>query len=162
MSAVVAVKVADTCLVLDSIEIQTSNTDEMATEIRRRYPNRRIIVCPDPAGRQRKTSAPVGQTDFTILQRHGFEVRAPNAAPVVVDRINNAQQMYALEGLRRVRVHPRAKALVSGLGNLTYKEGTSQPDKKSGYDHICDAMDYLLWQEFNVLKQKASWTTVRI
>lgn len=153
MSAVVAVRAVDECLVLAALEIATSNTEEMAGELKRRYPNRRVVVCPDPAGKQRKTSAPVGVTDFTILQRAGFQIRAPNAAPPVVDRINNAQAMYfdPTTSRRRIRIHPNAKALVTGLSNLTYKEGTSQPDKKSGFDHICDAMDYLVWQEFNVL-----------
>ena len=157
MSAVVAVRAADECLVLDALEIATSNTEEMAAELKRRYPNRRIVVCPDPAGRQRKTSAPIGQTDLTILQRAGFEVRAPNAAPLVVDRINNANAMYCdtATGRRRLRIRPTARALITGLANLTYKAGTSQPDKRSGYDHMCDAMDYLLWQEFNTLAQKA-------
>jgi hypothetical protein len=138
-----------------------SNTEEMAAELRRRYPTRRITVCPDPAGKQRKTSAPVGQTDFTILQRAGFTIRAPNAAPPVVDRENNANAMYrdVTTERRRVRIHPRAKALITALSNLTYKEGTSQRDKKSGFDHICDAADYLLWQEFNVLQNNRA--TVR-
>jgi PBSX family phage terminase large subunit len=104
MSAVVAVRAVDECLVIDALEIDTSNTEEMAAELKRRYPPtknaygvlvpRRIIVCPDPSGKARKTSAPVGQTDFTILERAGFTVRAPNAAPAVVDRINNSQKMY--------------------------------------------------------------------
>ena len=163
MSAVVAVRAADECLVLDAPEINTSNTEEMAAEIRRRYPKRRIVVCPDPAGKQRKTSAPVGQTDFTILQRHGFEVRAPNAAPLVVDRVNNTQQMFAYldrdgRTRRRCRIHPNAKALITALANLTYKEGTSQPDKSSGFDHMADALGYLLWREFNVLEQPPSVT----
>lgn len=156
MSAVLGVRAVDELLVLDALEIQTSNTEEMASEIRRRYPRRRVIVCPDPSGKQRKTSAPVGQTDFTILQRHGFEVRSPSAAPPVVDRINNAQQMFAHNGKRRIRIHPKAKALTTALANLVYKEGTSQPDKKSGFDHMPDALGYLLWQEFNVLEQPAS------
>lgn len=160
MSAVIAVRAADECLILDAIEIQTSNTEEMAAELQKRYPSRKIIVCPDPTGRQRKSSAPVGQTDFTILQRHGFEVRAPNASQPVVDRINNAQQMFFHEDKRRVRIHPRATVLTTGLANLVYKDGTSQPDKKSGFDHICDAMGYLLWQEFNVLTPK--WKPVKV
>lgn len=155
MSAVIAVRAADECHVLAALEVETSNTEEMAAELRARYPNRRVIVCPDPSGKARKTSAPVGQTDFTILQRNGFEVRAPNAAPLVVDRINNAQAMYASGERRRIRIHPRAQALITALSNLTYKEGTSQPDKKSGFDHICDAFDYLLWSEFNVLVEAA-------
>ena len=63
-------------------------------------------------------------------------------------------------GRRRVKIHPDARALTTGLGNLTYKDGTGRRDKKSGFDHICDAMDYLLWQEFNVLQ--AQWSPVRV
>jgi phage terminase large subunit len=160
MASVVGVRVVDELHILNALQIQTSNTDEVAREIKRLYPNRRIIFCPDPAGNQRHTSAPVGQTDFTILQGHGFEVRAPKAHAPVVDRINNAQRMYENDGRRRVRIHPKATALITGLANLVYKEGTSQPDKKSGFDHICDAADYLLWQEFNVLQQPWSQTRV--
>jgi phage terminase large subunit len=157
MSAVLAIRVVDECHVLDALEVPTSNTEEMATEIRRRYPNRRIIVCPDPAGKQRHTNAPVGVTDFTILQRARMEVRAPEAAPPVVDRINNAQAMFLQTGRRRVRIHPKAKPLITALANLTYKEGTSIQDKKSGFDHIADALGYLLWQEFNVLTPVQRW-----
>jgi PBSX family phage terminase large subunit len=155
MSAVIAIRAADECLVIDAIEMQTSNTEEMADELKTRYPNRRITVCPDPAGKQRKSSAPVGQTDFTILQRAGFTVRAPNAAPPVVDRINNTQEMLLHKGSRKLRIHPKAKALITGLGNLVYKEGTSQQEKGK-YDHICDALGYLLWQEFNVLHNRTA------
>ena len=158
MASVIAVRVADECHVLDALEIPVSNTEEVAAELKRRYPNRRIIICPDPSGRARKTSAPVGQTDFTILSRAGFEVRAALAAPAVVDRVNNTQAMLASSGRRRLRIHPRAKALITGLSNLTYKEGTSIRDKASGFDHVDDALDYLLWQEFNVLTQRYALT----
>ncbi len=160
MSAVIAVRAADECHVIDAIQVMTSNTEEMAEELKRRYPGRRIIVFPDPSGKARKTSAPVGQTDFTILQRAGFEVRAPNAAPLVVDRVNNVNaMMLELEtGRRRTRIHPRAKPLIDGLSNMTYKEGTSIPDKSGGHDHMGDAAGYLLWHEFNVLtKPKGKW-----
>lgn len=155
MSAVIATRAVDECLVLDSIKIMSSNTEEAATEIRSRYPDRRIIVCPDPSGNQRRTSAPAGQTDFTILQRHRFQVRAPKAAPPVVDRINNTNAMLLSttedgSTRRRCRVHPRATYLIDGLANLVYKEGTSRPEKGK-YDHVTDALGYLLWQEFNVL-----------
>lgn len=155
MSAVLAVRAADECHVLDALEVPTSNTEEVAREIRRRYPDRRIVVCPDPSGKARKTSAPVGQTDFTILKNHGFIVRAPNKAPPVVDRINNTQAMLLnSEGRRRVKIHPRASGLIRSLDGLTYKEGTSQVDKKLGLDHLPDGLGYLLWQEFNVLESR--------
>src|SRR3990167_348434 len=154
MASVVAVRVADECHVLDALEIPVSNTEEVADELRRRYPGRKIVVCPDPSGTARKTSAPVGQTDFTILRRAGFEVRAPHAAPLVVDRVNNTQAMLLQGTRRRVRIHTRATALIRGLKNLTYKEGTSIRDKASGFDHVCDALDYLLWEEFPVVTQR--------
>lgn len=159
MSAVIAVRAGNECLVIDALEIDTSNTEEMAEEIKTRYPERTIIVCPDPSGRQRRTSAPVGQTDFTILEAAGFEVRAPSGPPLVKDRVNNAQAMFFdLETEeRRLRIHPNAKPLITALANLTFKEGTSQPDKKSGFDHITDALGYLLWQEFNVVVEVPEW-----
>jgi hypothetical protein len=152
MSAVIAVRAVDECLVLDALRIMSSNTEELADEVKGRYPNRRYIAMPDPAGKQRHTNAPVGQTDFTILQRAGFEVRAPSAAPPVKDRINNTNSMFLDKKTdrRRCRVHPRAKYLTTGLANLVYKEGTSHPEK-GAYGHVCAALGYLLWQEFNVL-----------
>jgi hypothetical protein len=159
MTATVAVRVVNECHVIDAIEIEVGNTSAMAVELKKRFPARRIIICPDPAGKQRRTSAKVGETDFTLLQQHGFVVRAPSAAPAVVDRENNANEMYfdVLTSRRRVKIHPTAAALITALSNLTYKNGTR--DKKSPFDHICDATDYLLWQEFNVLAPKAKWGT---
>jgi len=156
MSSVVAIRVVDECHILDSIEIASSSTQEVADELRLRYPGRSIIICPDPAGRARHTNAPVGQTDFTILERAGFDVRAPLAHPPVVDRINNVQEMCFDGERRRLRVHPRAESYITAMSMQTYKKDTSQPDKKSGYDHLTDAGGYLLWQEFNVLEEQAS------
>jgi hypothetical protein len=172
MASVIAVRAVDECHVIDALEIATSNTQEVADEIKRRYPKRRIIFCPDPAGNSRHTNAPVGQTDFTILKAAGFEVRAPATHAAVVDRINNAQAMYHTVTLakdntpttrRRVRISPKAAPLILALSNLTYKEGTSLRDNKKGggaFFHICDAIDYLLWQEFNVLTP--AWSQARV
>ncbi len=65
---------------IDEIVIYSSNTDELVKEIKTRYPNRPIIVYPDPASRQRKTSAG-GRTDLNILQNAGFTVRVKNVQP---------------------------------------------------------------------------------
>lgn len=151
MSAVLAVRVGDECHVFDELEVHTSNTTEIAGELRRRYPERHIVVCPDPSGRARKTSAVVGATDFTILESFGFEVRAPSAAPAIVDRVNNAQANFCnVDGRRSTRIHPRCTQLIRCYEGLTYKKGTSIPDKKLGLDHLPDAHGYLLWSEFNL------------
>lgn len=155
MSAVAAVKAVDECLVLGGIELKSSNTQEMALELRRRWPDRHIVVCPDPAGKQRRSSAPVGVTDFTILERNGFEIRAPLAAPPVVDRLNNSNAMYfdAHTGRRRCRMHPDADGVIDAVTSLVYKETTGKRDPRSRFIHVCDALDYLLWEEFNVLDE---------
>lgn len=151
MSAVLGCRVAGQCHIFDEVEIQTSNTDEMANEIRHRYPDRKVIVCPDPTGKARKTSAG-GRTDFSILQNAGFETRSPGKPPLVRDRVNNTNaNLLSADGTRRLFVHPRCRSLIKALDGLTYKKDTNQPDKASGLDHITDALGYLLWQEFNLL-----------
>jgi hypothetical protein len=161
MASVLGNRVVDELHVFDSLELPVSNTAEVAEIVKGKYPGRRIIFCPDPAGNQRSTKTTiVGQTDFTILRDAGFEVRAPAAHPAVVDRVNNAQEMLLKDGRRRVRISPKALTLITALANLTYREGSNAPDKKSGFDHSADAFGYLLWQEFNVLTP--AWSQVRV
>lgn len=157
ISAVVGVKVADQLHIVDEILIRNSNTTELAEEIRRRYPKHRIRAYPDPAGRARKTSAAGGVTDFTILQKAGFAVIAPNAHPAVADRINEVQAMLKnASGERRLFIHPRCKETIRGLDGMTYKAGTSQPDKTLGLDHIADALGYLVHSEFPIVNAALS------
>lgn len=153
MSAVVVQMVFGRPEVLDAIQLMTSDTEEMAQHLRARYPGRRVIICPDASGQYRKgTNAPFGQTDITILQRHGFEILSEKSNPVVVDRINNVQSnLMAGSGYRAVHVHPRCEYLIKALEGLTWKKGTNIVDKTTGLDHITDAFGYVLWQMFNVL-----------
>lgn len=155
MSCVLGVARGDVLHIFDALEVRTSNTEEVAAELRRRYPARRLIICPDPSGNAHKTSAVAGETDFTILRRHGFFIDAAHKAPLIPDRINAVQAMLKdANGTRRLYLHPRAKALVRSLDGLTYKEDTSIPDKASGLDHMADALGYLIWQRFNLLSSR--------
>ncbi len=165
MASVIAQKAGDECHVLDALEVQTSNTDEVAAELRRRYPNRKLIVCPDPSAKQRRTSAVAGVTDITILQKYGFQVDASNAAILIPDRVNAVQAMLKdAAGRRRLKVHPRALPLIRALDGQTYKPETSIPDKTGGLDHMADALGYLIWQRFNLLAHRhiVATQTVRI
>lgn len=150
MSAVIFARVKDTIYAIDEIEIYSSNTDEMVDELKQRYPNKHITVYPDPASRQRKTSAG-GLTDLKILQNAGFVVKAPNSHNPVRDGINavNSKLMNAKDE-RSFFVDPRCRRLIECLDRHSYKEGTSQPDKDSGYDHLADAMRYYIDYEFPV------------
>lgn len=162
ISAVVAIKAVDQLHVIDEVVIPNSNTTELAAEIKRRYPSHKIRAYPDPSGKARKTSAIGGVTDFTILEQAGFRVIAPKKAPAVSDRINEAQAMLCnTNGDRRLFVHPRCAELIKGLDGMTYKQGTSEPDKSLGLDHVTDALGYLVHSEFPIRPKLASVGPIR-
>jgi hypothetical protein len=144
MSAVVSIRDGSKLRIIDEIVIYGSNTDEMADEIKLRYPNKRITIYPDPACRQRKTSAG-GKTDLSILVNAGFAVKVRERHTSVRDRINSVNaRLKTSDGERHLFVDPKCKQTIKSLERQTYKEGTSQPDKDSGYDHMNDALGYLV------------------
>lgn len=144
MSAVVAVREGSTLKIVDEIVIYGSNTDEIVDEIKTRYPNQPITVYPDPASRQRKTSAG-GRTDLSILQNAGFAVKVRDKHTSIRDRINAVNaRLKSADGQRHLVFDPRVKQVIRSLERQTYKEGTNQPDKDSGYDHMNDALGYLI------------------
>ncbi|HWQ07834.1 MAG TPA: terminase family protein, partial [Holophaga sp.] len=135
MSAVVGVRSGDQLHVLDEISLTNSNTQRMADEVKRRYPNRQISVYPDPSGNARKTSAGIGQTDFAILRQAGFRVIAPPKAPSVTDRVNEVNALFEnAKQEHRLFIHKRCQKLIHCLEGLTYREGTDEPDKRLGLD----------------------------
>lgn len=144
MSAVVAVRNNDALHIIDEIVIYGSNTDEIVDEIKNRYGKNKIIIYPDPASRQRKTSAG-GRTDLSILQNAGFVVKVRSSHAAIRDRINSVNaRLKAADGIRHLFVDPKCKQVIKSLERQTYKEGTTQPDKDSGFDHMNDALGYLV------------------
>lgn len=142
MTAAILVRQGDNLYVIDEICANNSNTQEIAEEIRRRYPKSEITVYPDPASRQRKSSAG-GQTDFTILQNAGFKVLAPNSHNLVRDRINSLNaRLKTTDGKIHLYIDPKCKKIIESLEKYSYKEGTQIPDKDSGFDHMFDALSY--------------------
>jgi hypothetical protein len=148
MSVVIAVKYSDArlgeCLhIIDEVRLFSSNTQEAIDEVKSRYPKTKMWAFPDPASRQRKTSAG-GMTDLTLLANAGFVVKAPNSHTPVRDRINAVNsRLCDTTGVRHLFVSPSCKYTIEGLERQTYKEGSSQPDKDSGYDHMMDALGYM-------------------
>lgn len=143
MSAVVCLRHGNDLLAIDEIVMYGSNTDEMVAEIKSRYRDRPVIIYPDPASRQRKTSAG-GRTDLSILQNAGFAVKSKNSHALVRDRINAVNsRLRSSGGDRYLFIDPKCKQTIKSLERQTYKEGTSQPNK-DGFDHMNDALGYLV------------------
>jgi PBSX family phage terminase large subunit len=144
MSVVVAIRKGEILHVIDEIRMFSSNTQEAVDEIKSRYPKSKVWCYPDPAGSQRKTSAG-GVTDLTILQNAGFVVKAPRNHTPVRDRINAVNsRLCSSSGQRHLFISPTVKYTIEGLERHSYKEGSTQPDKSSGYDHMMDALGYMV------------------
>ena len=152
MSCVIATRYGDVLHIIDEVRLFGSNTQELCDELQQRFPRSRIWAYPDPAGRQRKSSAG-GATDITILSNAGFTVKVPRAHTPVRDRINAVNsRLCDSTGARHLLIDPKAKYTIEGLERQTYKEGTSQPDKDSGYDHMNDALGYMVDYLFPIRK----------
>jgi hypothetical protein len=155
MTAVVAVRHHHgVCYVVNEVELHSSNTPARCNELKRLYAGKNILAYPDPSCRQRRTNAPAGQTDFNLLIQAGFKVVAPARTPPIVDRVNCVNAMLENgNGDRRLFIHPRCKRLIKALEGLTYADGTNLPEKKTGLDHVADALGYLIYSEFPIFQR---------
>ena len=152
MCAVVSVIENDRIIIIDEIQIWSSNTNEMVEEIKSRYKNKSVIY-PDPSARQRKTSAG-GLTDLAILKNAGFEVRSRNSAPLVRDRINSVNaKLKNAKGINSLFILKSCKNVIKSIERQIYKEGTHIPDKDSGYDHFNDALGYMVEYNFPLKRE---------
>ena len=145
MSCCVAQIEKDKIYIVDEIVIYSSNTDEMVQEIRDRYGTKmQIFIYPDPASKQRKTSAG-GRTDLSILQNAGFKVKVKHKHPAIRDRVNAVNsRLKDSNGKRHIFVSQSCKTLIKGLQRQIYKENTNIPDKEDGFDHMNDALGYMI------------------
>jgi len=141
MTAVLLWDTPQMTYVIDEIVIKSSNTQEVIDEARRRYGPRVTSAYPDPAGRGRSTSAPVGFSDHAILRASGLTVYAKSQVSLR-DGINalNAR-LCSADGKRRMMISPRCKRLIEALERHCYKDGAAIP-AQDGHEHITDALKY--------------------
>jgi len=152
MSVVIFVRHGDIIHAIDEIRIFGSNTDEAIEELNSRYPKSKIYAYPDPASRQRKTSAG-GKTDLSILKNAGYIVKAPNRHNAIRDGVNAVNsKLKTANGKTTFFVDPNCRNLIDGLEKHNYKPGTTIPDKSTGYDHMMDAMRYYIDYEFPITR----------
>lgn len=128
----------------DEIHMDGSNTEEIADELKSRYPHSKIVIYPDPSAKAKKTSAG-GKTDFSILVNAGFQVRARGFHTAVRDRVNSVNtKLKNAAGERTMFFDPKCKHTIDSLQRLCYKENSVQIDKDSGLDHQSDCVGYLV------------------
>jgi hypothetical protein len=148
MSAVIAVRLGNGLLVVDEIA-GAHDTDALAQEIRRRHPQQQVYVYPDASGGSRSTNA--SQTDIQILESYGMSNQSPRSNPPVRDRVAAVQALLENgKGQVRLQVAQGCKRVIECLELQCYSD-KGEPDKDAGFDHMNDALGYLVWREFNPL-----------
>lgn len=127
--------------VLDEL-VNVYDTPQMITRIKNRWGNN-CIIYPDASGDSRSTAT--SKTDIALLKEH-FKVKAPRKNPEVRDRVNTIIGAFCnAKKERRLKVDLNCVNLVEALENQSYNQKTGQPDKSKGFDHINDALGYLVW-----------------
>ncbi len=104
------------------------------------------ICYPDPAGKNRHTSAMM--SDHDILRQQGFGLRVKKKAPSVVDSVNAVNK-----AMEFTIVDSKCKEFIKDLEQVVLKEGTRDIDKSnSSLTHLTDAFRYAVDYEFPVKK----------
>jgi hypothetical protein len=156
MSAVITVRLSNSLTVIDEIS-GAHDTDALAQEIKRRYPEHRIYVYPDASGGNRSTNA--AQTDIQILESYGMSNQSPRSNPAVRDRVAAVQALLENgKGEVRLKLSETCKRSIECLELQSWTE-KGDPDKDAGYDHMNDALGYVIWREFNPLHANAGRST---
>ena len=115
------------------------------------FPRNKIVCYPDPSGRQRRTSAAIGVTDFTILREAGFTVLARQANPGIIDSVAAVnRKLLNAAGEVDFYVSDRCHGLIHSFERTVWLENrpeTATIDKTMGVEHYTDGIRYLV--EYN-------------
>jgi hypothetical protein len=122
------------------------NTEENVKYIKAKYPKVKLIAYPDPTGKAQKTSAAVGATDFSIIEKSGIPVLSHRGSPAIKDSVAavNAMLLNA-NGESNLFIHPRCTNLIRDLETASWldKPETAVVDKRGDKDpHFGDALRY--------------------
>ena len=151
-NAVIGVRLGEKLLLIDEIS-GAHDTDAMAQEIQRRADGRPVYIYPDASGGNRSTNA--SRTDIQILESYGFSNQSPKANPPIRDRVASVQALLENgKGQVRLQVAASCKRTIECLELQSYSEA-GDPDKDAGYDHMNDALGYLVYRDFSMLHARA-------
>ena len=126
------------------------NTEELAAHIAEKYKKHKenghyIYAYPDPTGRARKSSAPVGQTDLSILEAAGIIVRSRKNSPPLIDS-SKAVNRKLKTGTNIISMYfdkKKCPNTIMSMERTSWVEGdTALIDKSEGIEHFSDAVRY--------------------
>tara|TARA_R110002020_G_scaffold197230_1_gene398279 strand:+ start:853 stop:2079 length:1227 start_codon:yes stop_codon:yes gene_type:complete len=130
-----------TVVAIDELALTNSNTEEMAREMKKKWPNV-TTTFPDPAGRALSTTSN-NRSDHAILREFGFNVRAKSKAPLQKDRLYSLNRLLMnSEGQIKMTVSPKCVNLIRDY-ELTQRDKHGNLDKSDlSLSHFLDASSY--------------------
>ncbi len=130
-------------------EFISHDTQDFVTKMARyKLFGRKIIVCPDASGRARSTNASL--TDIQMIEQAGFSVDAPDANPLIRDRVNCVN---ALLSHGRMSVNTDACPLLTNALETQGYDKKGEPEKFAEHPAIDDWNDgagYFLHRRFPI------------
>lgn len=137
------------------------DTQDMIEHLKVRYGGRHIInIYPDSSGKNRK-STDASTSDIAMLEDAGFNVHYTEANPAVRSRINAVNAMFCNGlGERRCFVNDQECPNLSRALQYQVYDDKGQPDKTSGFDHICDGFGYDIAYNFPIIREVESMPVV--
>jgi len=139
------------------------DTENLAIALKAKFPNRKILAYPDPTGRQRKSSAAVGVTDFSILQSMGIQCLAQTKSPPIIDSVAAVnRKLKTAAGDTTMFFHPRCEKTIQSVERTVWVDNnpdTAAIDKSEGIEHWSDALRYPTEFLFPVLAGKPKVTS---
>lgn len=126
------------------------DTPDVIKILKDRYAEKghRIIIYPDASGKSRKT-VDASKSDIALLTQAGFTVRVNPSNPAIKDRVLATNKAFE-QG--KIKVNAIAcPTLARCLEQLPYDDN-GEPDKSTGFDHMCDAFSYFVAYEMPVIR----------
>jgi len=120
------------------------DTEAMSKKLVSEFEGHRLLCFPDPTGNASKSSAPVGQTDFSILRSYGIKVIARSSSPPIVDSVKAVnRRLMTANGVTRMYFDPSMKNSIISMERTKWLENDNATlDKSTGEEHFSDAIRY--------------------
>jgi len=122
------------------------NTEELAKTLVNRFKGHEITAYPDPTGRAKKASAPIGQTDLTILRDYGIRVCARKKSPPIADSVQAVnRKLMTAAGETHMWFHPRCSGTIKSMERTIWVDknpDNATIDKTENIEHYSDGVRY--------------------
>jgi len=159
MSAAVFVLRDGKPLLLEEI-VEGRDTPSVCQTIEDRYvtkhrPKAHITIYPDSSGKN-TSSKGASRSDISIIKNeYGFRVKADSKNPAVKDRVNAlCAQIHNGSGERHLLVNTNNCPQATDCLEQQVWDKNGEPDKKSGKDHMPDAIGYFIYQLFPIIRKR--------